>query len=162
MRKLFLLLSLFLLVACSKSTSHPAIFLSSVRVNDEPTDYARSMSDMPALELSDEVTVDLWLDGDGGELNTFLVQEAKEDGTLSLLDIDFDDLPENDLSQDKEFTDKDKGVLGFTDGVKRASLKVKAKVQRLSAEEAKLNLYLFCKEVESEGAKLELTFKLNR
>ncbi len=162
MRKLCLLLSLFLLVACSKSTSHPIIMLSSVFVNDDATNYARSMSEMPALELSDEVTVSLWLDGDGGELNTFLAQEFKEEGTASKLNITFDKLPESSLSQDKEFTDKLKGVLGFTDGVTRVSLQVKAKVQRLSAEEATLNLYLFCKDVESDGAKLELVFKLNK
>ncbi len=162
MRKLLLYLILPLLAACSESAKDPVISITGVYFNEDETDYVRRMGDLPALAVGDEVTVSIKLDAKGEGLNTFLAQELKEEGANSILSIEFTDLPEDDLSQDKEFTDKSKGLLGFRDGVDVAVLKVKTKIHRLTADEVVVNMYLFSKAVNCEGAKSELLLKLDK
>ena len=70
-----------------------------------------------------------------------------------------DDLPEETLSDDKEFTDKDNGKLGFKDGVSQIQIGIRAKVQQVTEDGVKLKFYLFSKPVNCEGAKYELEIK---
>lgn len=75
------------------------------------------------------------------------------------VEIDFNDLPEETLSDDKEFTDKDNGKLGFKDGVSQTQIGIRAKVQQVTEDGVKLKFYLFSKPVNCEGAKYELEIK---
>ena len=75
------------------------------------------------------------------------------------MEIDFNDLPEEALSDDKEFTDKDNGKLGFKDGVSQTQIGIRAKVQQVTEDGVKLKFYLFSKPVNCEGAKYELEIK---
>ena len=75
------------------------------------------------------------------------------------MEIDFNDLPEETLSDDKEFTDKDNGKLGFKDGVSQTQIGIRAKVQQVTEDGVKLKFYLFSKPVNCEGAKYELEIK---
>ena len=73
--------------------------------------------------------------------------------------VDFNELPEEALSDDKEFTDKDNGKLGFKDGVSQTKVGLRAKVQQVTEAGVKLKFYLFSKPVNCEGAKYELEIK---
>ena len=111
MKKLFFpLLSLCLLTtACKDSVPSPTIEMQGLYVNDGEMDYTRQMEALPPLKVDDELEISLKLDGNGEELNTFLVKEETPGSKETAVEIDFNDLPEETLSDDKEFTDKDKG-----------------------------------------------------
>lgn len=152
-----------LLGACSDSPSSPDIRITNFYVNgDEKVDYAKDMESLPPLHVNDEVTMSLNLDGNGEELNTFLVHEDMEEGSATSVKIAFLDLADAQLSQDKEFTDKEQGKLGFIDGVSRMNFKITAKVFRVTNDKVLLKLYLFSKPVDCEGAKLELELNLGK
>lgn len=162
MRKLIACLWLPLLFACSESATDPVISITGVYLNEDESDYSRRMNSLPALNVGDEVTVSLKLDAKGEGLYTYLIQEVKEKEANAILAINFEEVPEEDLSENKEFTDKASGLLGFKDGVDLATLKVKAKVNRLTADEVAINMYLFSKALNCKGAKHELVLKLNK
>lgn len=152
-----------LLGACSDSPPSPDIRIAHFYINDDETiDYAKKLESLPSLEVSDVVTISLHLDGNGEELNTFLVQEDKEEGDAASMKIAFADLPDAELSQDKEFTDKDQGKLGFIDGVSQMNFKITGKVLRVTNEKVSLKLYLFSKPVDCEGTKVELEFNFGK
>ena len=56
------------------------------------------------LKVDNELEISLKLDGNGEELNTFLVKEETPGSKETAVEIDFNDLPEETLSDDKEFT----------------------------------------------------------
>lgn len=161
MKKLLLAwVLLLLLAACADSTSSPVIELTKCFVNDDGIDYAKRMETLPSLQKGDEVTLLLKLDGRGEELNTFLVKEKKEEEQMETMKITFVGPSEDQLSEDKEFTDQAKGKLGFTDGVNQIQFEIKAKVIQVVNQEVTLLLYLFSKPADCEGAKLELKLKM--
>lgn len=146
-------LPLLLLTACSSSVPSPIIKMTGLYVNDDGVDYAQRLSELPALKVDDEMDIQLGLDGNGEELNTFLVDtsEVKKEKVV----IVFDELSEETLSKDKEFTDKENGKLGFIDGVSQTVVGVKAKVCKVTPEGVAFRFYLFSKG-DCEGAKYEL------
>ena len=117
----------------------------------------RFIDHMPMVD--DELEISLKLDGNGEELNTFLVKEETPGSKETAVEIDFNDLPEETLSDDKEFTDKDNGKLGFKDGVSQTQIGIRANVQQVTEDGVKLKFYLFSKPVNCEGAKYELEIK---
>ncbi|WP_455593261.1 DUF5035 family protein [Bacteroides sp.] len=155
MKKLLaFVLPLSLLAACTSSVPSPVIEVTGLYLNDDETDYAQRMGEIPLLKVDDEMDIQLRLDGNGEELNTFLVDTSevnKEKVTIA-----FDEIPEETLSKDKEFTDKENGKLGFKDGVSQTVVGVKAKVCKVTPEGVTFRFYLFSKPAESEGAKYEL------
>ncbi len=161
MRKLFFpLLSLCLLTtACKDSVPSPTIEMEGLYVNGGEMDYARQMEALPPLKVDDELEISLKLDGNGEELNTFLVKEESLGSEATAVTVDFNELPEEALSGDKEFTDKDNGKLGFKDGVSQTKVGLRAKVQQVTEAGVKLKFYLFSKPVNCEGAKYELEIK---
>ncbi len=162
MRKLFFWLLLPVLAACSESASDPVIVVESLCLNDDETNYVRQTASIPALAQNDEVTLVLRLQGNGEHLNTFIVQEAKQENALTALALEFVEIDEDAVSQDKDFTDKAKGQLGFKDGVSQSCLTVKATVRRLTSEQVTVNFYLFSKAVDCEGAKYELVLPIQK
>lgn len=155
MRKLlFASLLPLLLASCSGSAESPVIKITGFFVNDDTKDYSQEMEFMPLLEVNDEVTVELQLDGNGEDLNTFIVQG--EDQQLSIEKLF--DLPDWGVSSDKNFTKLDQGIVGFENGVRQAKLKVKAKVKSVTDDDATLVFYLFSR-AECEGAQEELELK---
>ena len=161
MKKLFFpLLSLCLLTtACKDSVPSPTIEMQGLYVNDGEMDYTRQMEALPPLKVDDELEISLKLDGNGEELNTFLVKEETPGSKETAVEIDFNDLPEETLSDDKEFTDKDNGKLGFKDGASQTQIGIRAKVQQVTEDGVKLKFYFFSKPVNCEGAKYELEIK---
>ena len=151
MKKLFFpLLSLCLLTtACKDSVPSPTIEMQGLYVNDGEMDYTRQMEALPPLKVDDELEISLKLDGNGEELNTFLVKEETPGSKETAVEIDFNDLPEETLSDDKE----------FTDGVSQTQIGIRAKVQQVTEDGVKLKFYLFSKPVNCEGAKYELEIK---
>lgn len=155
MRKLLaFVLPLSLLAACTNSVPSPLIEVTGIYINEGETDYARHLSDLPSLKVDDEMDICLKLDGNGEELNTFLVDTSEEN--KEKIAIAFDKLAEETLSKDKEFTDKENGKLGFKDGVSQTVVGVKAKVRKVTSEGVTIRFYLFSKSVDGEGAKYEL------
>lgn len=154
MRKLLnYLLLLPLLAGCSGTASSPDIEVIGLYVNGDEKDYAHELSSMSPLKVGDEVLVSLKLDGNGEELNTFIVQ----DGDQQLKIAEFD-LPDAGVSDDKNFTDLEQGIVRFKNGVRQTELKVKAKVQTVKSEDAALIFYLFSK-AECDGAQQEIEMK---
>ncbi len=155
MRKLFFpLLSLCLLTtACKDSVPSPTIEMEGLYVNGGEMDYARQMEVLPPLKVDDELEISLKLDGNGEELNTFLVKEETLGSEATAVTVDFNELPEEALSDDKEFTDKDNGKLGFKDGVSQTKVGLRAKVQQVTEAGVKLKFYLVSKPGNCEGAK---------
>lgn len=156
MKKLLaFLFSLSLLTACTDSVPSPIIEMARLYLNDDNrVDYAQRMGELPLLKVDDEIDIRLKLDGNGEDLNTFLVDTSevnKEKVTIA-----FNMIQEETLSKDKEFTDKENGKLGFKDGVSQIVVGVKAKVCKVTPEGVTLRFYLFSKPAESEGAKYEL------
>ena len=79
MKKLLLVsLLLPLLVSCSGSAESPVIEITGFFIGDDTKDYSKDMASMPSLKVGDEMTVSLRLDGNGEDLNTFIVKEAAE------------------------------------------------------------------------------------
>ena len=79
MKKLLLVsLLLPLLVSCSGSVESPVIEITGFFIGDDIKDYSKDMASMPSLKVGDEMTVSLRLDGNGEDLNTFIVKEAAE------------------------------------------------------------------------------------
>ena len=161
MKKLFFpLLSLCLLTpVCKDSVPSLTIEMQGLYVNAGGMDNTRQMEALPPLKVDDELEISLKLDGNGEELNTFLVKEETPGSKETAVEIDFNDLPEETLSDDKEFTDKDNGKLGFKDGVSQTQIGIRAKVQQVTEDGVKLKFYLFSKPVNCEGAKYELEIK---
>lgn len=154
MRKLSFLLLLPLLAACSGSAPSPVIKITGLYISGDEKDYAQEQSAMPSLKVGDEVLVSLKLDGNGEELNTFIVQDGNEQ-----LRIEEFDLPKAGVSDDKNFTKLDEGIVGFENGVHRTELKVRAKVQTVKSEDATLTFYLFSR-AECDGAQQEVEMKI--
>ena len=104
MKKLFFpLLSLCLLTtACKDSVPSPTIEMQGLYVNDGEMDYTRQMEALPPLKVDDELEISLKLDGNGEELNTFLVKEETPGSKETAVEIDFNDLPEETLSRSEE------------------------------------------------------------
>lgn len=111
------------------------------------------------LKVGDEMSISLKLDGRGEDLNTFLVKEDTSEIKKAAVSIDIAQVAEETLSNDKEFTDKKSGKLGFKDGVSQACVGVRAKVCAITPEGVKLKFYLFSKPVDCEGAKYELNIR---
>lgn len=155
MRSLFsCLLLLLLLAGCSQSAPSPTIKITGLFVNGDEKDYAQEISSMPSLKIGDEVLVSLKLDGNGEELNTFIVQ----DGADQQFKIEAFELPEAGVSTDKNFTKLDEGIVGFENGVHQTDLKVKAKVNTVKGKDASLIFYLFSR-AECDGAQQEVEMK---
>lgn len=155
MKKLLaFVLPLSLLTACTNSAPSPVIEVAGLYINEDETDYAQHLSDLPSLKVDDEMDIHLKLDGNGEELNTFLVDTSEVNKEKIV--IAFDKLAEETLSKDKEFTDKENGKLGFKDGVSQTVVGVRAKVRKVTPEGVTFRFYLFSKPVDCEGAKYEL------
>ena len=155
MKKLLaFLLPVSLLTACISSAPSPVIEVAGLYINGDDTDYTQHMNEMPSLKLDDEMTISLKLDGNGEELNTFLVDTSEVN--KQKVTIVFDEVSDETLSKDKEFTDKDNGRLGFKDGVSQTLVGVKAKVRKITPEGVTFRFYLFSKPADCEGAKYEL------
>ena len=148
------LLLLVLLAGCSQSAPSPVIQITGLFVNGDEKDYAQELSSMPALKAGDEVLVSLRLDGNGEELNTFIVQ----DGDDQQFKIEAFELPAVGVSNDKNFTKLDEGIVGFENGVRQTDLKVKAKVSIVKDEDASLIFYLFSR-AECDGAQQAVEMK---
>ena len=95
------------------SVPSPTIEMEGLYINDGEMDYARQMEALPPLKVDDELEISLKLDGNGEELNTFLVKDETLGSEVNAVAIDFNELPEEALSDDMEFKDKDNGKLGF-------------------------------------------------
>lgn len=157
MKKLLPFLPLLLLLAaCSNSAPSPVIKITGLFLNGDEKDYAKEQSSMPSLKVGDEVLVSLQLDGSGEELNTFIVQDNDQQ-----LNIEEFYLPETGVSTETNFTDLDKGVVGFENGVKQTELKVKAKVKAVNDEDATLLFYLFSR-AECDGDQKEVDMKMEK
>lgn len=150
-------LPLSLLTACADSAPSPVIEVTGIYVNEDNTDYAQRLSELPSLSVDDEMDIHLRLDGNGEYLNTFLVDTSEVN--KEKIAIAFDGLAEETLSKDKEFTDKENGKLGFKDGISQTVVGVKAKVRKITPEGVTFRFYLFSKSVDGEGAKYELKIK---
>lgn len=157
MKKLLPLLLLSLsLAACTDSAPSPVIKITGLFLNGDEKDYAKEQSSMPSLKVGDEVLVSLQLDGNGEDLNTFIVQDGDQQ-----LKIEEFDLPKAGVSTDKNFTKLDEGIVGFENGVKQTEVKVKAKVKAVNDEDATLLFYLFSR-AECEAAKQEVDMKTEK
>lgn len=105
---------------------------------------------MPSLKVGDEMTVSLRLDGNGEDLNTFIVKEAAEQ-----LGIEFD-LPDG-VSSESDLSKPKNGVITFKDGIQYTELKVEVCVKTVADADAILAFYLSSKaECESAQEKIEL------
>ena len=111
------------------------------------------MEVLPVLKVNDEVTVSLKLDGNGEDLNTFIVKEEQEQ-----LYIEDFQLPVQGVSSDKNFTKLEEGIVGFENGVRQVEVTVKARVQSVTDEDAILSFYLFSR-AECDGAQQEIELK---
>lgn len=152
MKKLLLasLLPLFL-AACSNSAQSPVIEVTGFFIEGDAKDYSQDMTSVPSLKVGDEVTVSLKLDGNGEDLNTFIVKEDQQQ--LGIKDFD---LPSS-VSSEKNFTKPEEGIIKFGDGVQQTILKVKILVQTVVDADAMLTFYLSSKaECESAQEKIEL------
>lgn len=149
MRKiLFLLLTVILSQACTSTSENPIIEITSVTLNDSSLNYNSSAEAMPELKKGDELTIGLSLNGNGEELNTFIVHEENElEKQLDEIDID---LPDTGVSEDKNFTRPEEGIITFKNNVYQANLTLEAKVKDIKRDFLTLNLYLFSRS-ESEG-----------
>lgn len=153
MKQLFYLLFITLLAqACTPSAESPLIEITEVTLNDDPTDYSHSLSDIPCLNTGDRLTIRLSLDGNGEELNTFIIQEKEqESGQLSHITLN---LPESGVTSDKNFTRPEEGIIGFENGVRQISLSVETTVLSVSQEEIILEMFLFSKAECDGGSKV--------
>ena len=144
-------LLLLLLAACSGSAESPVIEITGFFIEGDTKDYSEDMASIPSLKVGDEVTVSLTLDGNGEDLNTFIVKEDQQQ--LGIQDFD---LP-NGVSSEKNFTRPEEGIIKFEDGVRNTVLKVKMRVQTVADADAILSFYLSSKaECESAQEKIEL------
>lgn len=144
-------LLLLLLAACSGSAESPVIEITGFFIAGDTKDYSEDMASIPSLKVGDEVTVSLTLDGNGEDLNTFIVKEDQQQ--LGIKDFD---LP-NGVSSEKNFTRPEEGIIKFEDGVRNTVLKVKMRVQTVADADAILSFYLSSKvECESAQEKIEL------
>lgn len=160
MKNLFAFLCLSgLFTACTDSVPSPVIEMAGLYINDNGVDYAQQIEALPLLKVDDEMTISLKLDGRGEDLNTFLVKEDTSEIKKAAVSIDIEQVEEETLSNDKEFTDKKSGKLGFKDGVSQAWVGVRAKVRTITPEGIRLKFYLFSKPADGEGAKYELNIK---
>lgn len=152
MKKLFLAPFLPLLLAsCFNSAESPVIEVTGFFIEGDATDYSKDMTSIPSLKVGDEVSVSLNLDGNGEDLNTFIVKEDQ----LQLGIKDFD-LPSG-VSSEKNFTKPEEGIIKFGDGVQQTLLRVKVSVQTITDADAILTFYLSSKaECESAQEKIEL------
>ena len=141
------------LASCSDTAESPVIEITGFFINDNPVDYSREMEVLPVLKVNDEVTVSLKLDGNGEDLNTFIVKEEQEQ-----LYIEDFQLPVQGVSSDKNFTKLEEGIVGFENGVRQVEVTVKARVQSVTDEDAILSFYLFSR-AECDGAQQEIEFK---
>ena len=132
-------LLLLLLAACSGSAESPVIEITGFFIEGDTKDYSEDMASIPSLKVGDEVTVSLTLDGNGEDLNTFIVKEDQRQ--LGIKDFD---LP-NGVSSDKNFTRPEEGIIKFEDGVRNTVLKVKMRVQTVADADAILSFYLSSK-----------------
>ena len=106
---------------------------------------------MPSLKVGDEMTVSLRLDGNGEDLNTFIVKEAAEQ-----LGIKGFDLP-GGVSSESDLSKPENGVITFKDGIQYTELKVEVCVKTVADADAILAFYLSSKaECESAQEKIEL------
>ena len=71
-------LLLLLLAACSGSAESPVIEITGFFIEGDTKDYSEDMASIPSLKVGDEVTVSLTLDGNGEDLNTFIVKEDQQ------------------------------------------------------------------------------------
>ena len=140
-------LLLLLLAACSGSAESPVIEITGFFIEGDTKDYSEDMASIPSLKVGDEVTVSLTLDGNGEDLNTFIVKEDQQQ--LGIKDFD---LP-NGVSSEKNFTRPEEGIIKLRNTV----LKVKMRVQTVADADAILSFYLSSKaECESAQEKIEL------
>lgn len=147
-----LLFSLLLLAACSNNGLSPVITVTSLYVNDDITDYAKTLESMPSLVVGDEVNVTLELNGNGAELKTFQVNRAAE------IKLDSLGYEKREVTSETDFTDVEEGRLRFVDGVNDTRLLVKAKVISTTEKETKLSFYLSSK-AEANAAQCDLILK---
>lgn len=149
-----LLAPLFLLsaAACSDSAESPVIEITGLFVEGDIKDYSEDIVSLPSLKVGDEVSVSLKLDGNGEDLNTFIVKEDRQQ--LKITDFD---LPE-EISSDKNFTRPEEGIIKFEDGVRSTELKVSISVQTVADADAILSFYLSSK-AECEGAQEKIELK---
>lgn len=151
MKKLLLAsLLLSLLVSCSGSAESPIIEITGLFIGDDTKDYSKDMASIPSLKVGDEMTISLRLDGNGEDLNTFIVKEEAERLGIDLY------LPDG-VSSGSELSKPENGVITFKDGIQYTDLKVKVGVKTVADADAILAFYLSSKaECESAQEKIEL------
>lgn len=168
-KRVLFLLPLFL-GACSKSENSPVITIEKLFVDarqdgdadedageadDEKENYANRMDEIPVLKVGDKVDAFLSLDGNGAELKTFKLQSADE--VEAKLDYN-----NNEVSNEGNLTDADKGQLRFKDGVTKAKVLVHATVDHVDKNgDVKLSFYLSSK-AECDGAQEEIDLKTKK
>lgn len=151
MRNIVLLLFCsVLLLSCSTDdkSETPILNLVGIFVNDDKTNYARYLDDLPSLSVGDEVDISFYLNGNGNYLRTFVLKNENPTINTSLF-FYVDDVSD-------ELTEINNGLLAFKD-IEETNVAVKAKVVSFSEEDACLSFFLSSKAIDCEGA----TFKLN-
>jgi hypothetical protein len=147
-----LFLFVFFLFACSDSkTDMPRLELKTIFLNGGEEDYSRNLEEIPPLRQSDYINVSFSLDGNGTDLNTFIVENKNENISAVIIPSLPDEISE-------ELTDKEE-ILRYKDGVQSTSVEVKLTVQEAKEEGVSLHFYLNSKAPDSEGAKYLLVLE---
>lgn len=146
-----LLLPILLLTGCSDSESDMPIMdiVGIYKVGDEENiNYANQFNRMPPLVEGDEVEILFDLAGNGNDLRSFIVITDNEK-LKTILFFMADEIS-------AEFSDADKGVLVFVDGVRETGLTVKIRITAPMDGEQPVSFHLSSKAVDSQGARVEL------
>ncbi|NDV59218.1 DUF5035 family protein [Bacteroides sp. 519] len=156
MRKLLILLLLPLLfLGCADSDSEiPVMKIVGVFMggDEEETNYANKFSELPDLQVGDEVDIVFTLNGNGDDLKSFIV--VNDNAAIKTIMFFLGD----EISL--EFSELNEGKAVFVDGVNDTWVTVKAKIVAPITEEQVLSFHLFSK--APEGAKAQLTFRASQ
>lgn len=150
MRKKFLmiLLGTYIFSSCTTDGAiSPTIDVERLSVNGIAT------KENPSVKVGDELELQLDLSGNGSDLKTFQAKADKNEMNLVLADYE-----EQNVSQDKNFTNINACKISFIDGVMHTSVKVKATVESVQEDTLVLNFYLSAK-ADCDGSTLEVKLK---
>ena len=142
---------------CTSTGESPTIVISSVSINGEiqnenyPNDEIIELKEKDALELT------LLLNGNGGDLQAFLM--ACDEGSLDT-ELVYDD---NAVTTEGNLTDPANGHLRFLDGVNRTEVSIMSTIETISKddEEIILSFYLSSNSA-NEGARSVITLKIDK
>ena len=154
MRKYSLLfLFVFFLFACSGDKADmPRLELDAIFLNGGEEDYSHNIKGILPLSQGDSIDVSFLLDGNGTDLKTFIVENENKNIEVVVKPLHRDEISD-------EFTNEDKGVLGYKDKVRSTFVVVRLTVRGLKEEEFKLSFYLNSKAPDCEAAKYNLNLK---